>query len=260
MELMVDCYFDAVFLGVETPDEDSLSLTKKFQNTRSGLAESVETITRKGLRVMAGFIIGFDGEQSGAGDRIVRFVEQTTIPTTTFAMLQALPNTALWHRLEQEGRLRDGKDGNINQTTLMNFVPTRPLEDIAWEYVDAFWRIYEPKTYLDRIYRHFLMLGAPRAKTPFKLPELVDLKALAIVCWRQGIKRNTRWVFWHHLFGILRHNPRVFEHYLAVCAHNEHFLEYRQIVRDQIEAQVQEFLAQRSQYQVQLTESVLEVA
>jgi radical SAM superfamily enzyme YgiQ (UPF0313 family) len=260
MDLMVDCYFDAVFLGIETPDEDSLSLTKKFQNTRSALAESVETITRKGLRVMAGFIIGFDGEQTGAGDRIVRFVEQTTIPTTTFAMLQALPNTALWHRLEKEGRLRDGKDGNINQTTLMNFVPTRPIEDIAREYVDAFWRIYEPKTYLDRIYRHFLMLGAPRAKTRFKLPDLVDLKALVIVCWRQGIKRNTRWVFWHHLFGILRHNPRVFEHYLAVCAHNEHFLEYRQIVRDQIEAQVQEFLAQPAQRQMmQSTASVLEV-
>ncbi|MBE9126132.1 B12-binding domain-containing radical SAM protein, partial [Coleofasciculus sp. LEGE 07081] len=84
MELMVECYFDAVFLGIETPDEDSLQLTKKFQNIRSSLADSVETITRAGLRVIAGFIVGFDGEKSGAGDRIVRFAEQTGIPTTTF--------------------------------------------------------------------------------------------------------------------------------------------------------------------------------
>jgi radical SAM superfamily enzyme YgiQ (UPF0313 family) len=208
--------------------------------------ESVKAITRTGLRVMAGFIIGFDGEKPGAGDRIVRFAEQTTIPTTTFAMLQALPNTALWHRLEKEGRLRDGKDGNINQTTLMNFTPTRPLEEIAREYVDAFWRIYEPMTYLDRVYRHFLMLGAPRCKPAPKLPSWVDLRALAIVCWRQGIKRKTRWKFWHHLVGILRHNPSVFEHYLAVCAHNEHFLEYRQIVKDQIESQLREFLAEEA--------------
>lgn len=249
LELMVDCFFNAVFLGIETPDEDSLAMTKKFQNTRSSLAESVEIITRSGLRVMAGFIIGFDGEKKGAGDRIVRFTEQTTIPTTTFAMLQALPNTALWHRLEKEGRLRAGKDGNINQTTLMNFVPTRPLEDIAREYVDAFWRIYEPKAYLDRVYRHFLMLGAPRCKPPAKLPSWIDLRALLTVCWRQGIKRNTRWMFWHHLVGILRKNPGVFEHYLAVCAHNEHFLEYRQIVKDEIEAQLQEFFAEEARLQ-----------
>ena len=243
MDLMVECNFNAVFLGIETPDEESLAMTKKFQNTRGSLADAVEAITRTGLRVMAGFIIGFDGEQKGAGDRIVRFVEQTTIPTTTFAMLQALPNTALWHRLEREGRLRDGKDGNINQTTLINFTPTRPLADIAHEYVDAFWRIYEPVTYLNRVHRHFLILGAPKCKPPAKLPSLVDLRALAIVCWRQGFVRETRWIFWRHLWSILRNNPAVFEHYLAVCAHNEHFMEYRQIVKDEIEGQLQEFLA-----------------
>ncbi len=242
MELMVDCYFDAVFLGIETPDEDSLQMTKKFQNTRSSLAEAVDKIIRIGLRPMAGFIIGFDGEKKGAGDRIVRFAEQVGIPTTTFAMLQALPNTALWHRLEKEGRLTEGKDGNINQTTLMNFVPTRPVEDIANEYVDAFWRLYDPHAYLDRTYRCFLKLGAPKAHPPAKLPTLIDLKALAIVIWRQGIKRDTRWKFWHHLFSIIKNNPGVWEHYLTLCAHNEHFLEYRKIVKSEITEQVKQYL------------------
>ncbi|MBD2540407.1 B12-binding domain-containing radical SAM protein [Coleofasciculus sp. FACHB-SPT36] len=248
MDLMVECYFDAVFLGIETPDEESLSLTKKFQNTRSSLGEAVEAITRTGLRPMAGFIIGFDGEKAGAGDRIVRFAEQTAIPTTTFAMLQALPNTALWHRLDKEGRLR-GKDGNINQTTLMNFVPTRPLQEIAREYVEAFWTLYDAEKFLDRTYRCFLMLGAPKCKAPAKLPNLVDLRALLIVMWRQGVKRTTRWKFWHHLLSILKRNPGVFEHYIAVCAHNEHFLEYRQIVRDEIDAQLAEFQAEEAKLQ-----------
>ncbi|MBD1899481.1 B12-binding domain-containing radical SAM protein [Trichocoleus sp. DQ-A3] len=248
MDLMVECYFDAVFLGIETPDEESLSLTKKFQNTRSSLGEAVEAITRTGLRPMAGFIIGFDGEKAGAGDRIVRFAEQNAIPTTTFAMLQALPNTALWHRLDKEGRLR-GKDGNINQTTLMNFVPTRPLQEIAREYVEAFWTLYDAEKFLDRTYRCFLMLGAPKCKAPAKLPNLVDLRALLIVMWRQGVKRTTRWKFWHHLLSILKRNPGVFEHYIAVCAHNEHFLEYRQIVRDEIDAQLAEFQAEEAKLQ-----------
>jgi radical SAM superfamily enzyme YgiQ (UPF0313 family) len=242
MEMMVECYFDAVFLGIETPDEDSLELTKKFQNTRSSLYDAVDRILRVGLRPMAGFIIGFDGERKGAGDRIVRFAEETAIPTTTFSMLQALPNTALWNRLAKEGRLHDSKDGNINQTTLMNFTPTRPLEDIAWEYVEAFWTLYDPEIYLDRIYRCFLKLGAPKCHPPAKFPSLIDLRALAIVIWRQGIKRHTRWQFWRNLFGIFQHNPAVWEHYLTMCAHNEHFLEYRQIVKDQIESQLAEFL------------------
>lgn len=253
MELMVECFFDAVFLGIETPDEDSLQLTKKFQNTRSSLVEAIDKIIATGLRPMAGFIIGFDGEQKGAGDRIIKFAELTGIPTTTFAMLQALPNTALWHRLEKEGRLITQQNVNLNQTTLMNFMPTRPVEEIAQEYVNAFWQLYDPHLYLDRIYRCFLKLGAPKCHPPAKLPNLVDLKALAIVIWRQGIKRDTRWRFWHHLFGILRHNPAVFEHYLTLCAHNEHFLEYRQIVKDSIEQQLANYQAQMREIQSQET-------
>ncbi|CAN1213120.1 DUF4070 domain-containing protein [Tumidithrix helvetica PCC 7403] len=243
MDLMMDCYFDAVFLGIETPDEDSLQMTKKFQNTRSSLLEAVEAITKTGLRVMAGFIIGFDGEKSGAGDRIVRFAELTGIPTTTFAMLQALPHTALWHRLEKEGRLCS-TNGNLNQTTLMNFVPTRPVDEIAREYVEAFCELYEPNAYLDRVYSYFLKLGGPRVKVPAKLPTLIDLRALAIIVWRQGIKRETRWKFWHHLFSMIKRNPAVWEHYLIVCAHNEHFMEYREIVRAEIEEQLTAYWAE----------------
>jgi hypothetical protein len=135
-----------------------------------------------------------------------------------------------------------GKDANLNQTTLMNFRPTRPIEEIAREYVEAFSAVYDPEKYLDRTYRHFLMLGAPRVEVPSQFPDLVDLKALAIVIWRQGFKRSTRWKFWHHLFSIIKNNPSQWSHYLTVCAHNEHFLDYREIVRGEIEAQLQNLL------------------
>ncbi|MEL7036480.1 MAG: B12-binding domain-containing radical SAM protein [Cyanobacteria bacterium J06592_8] len=256
MDLMAKCNFDAVFLGIETPDEASLELTKKFQNMRSPLSDSIDKIIRMGLRPMAGFIIGFDGEKKGAGDRIVEFVEQAAIPTAMFGMLQALPNTALWNRLETENRLLQNPDSkqDINQTTLMNFIPTRPIEEIAQEYVTAFWTLYEPKRYLDRVYQCFLKMAPSQCHAPFKTPEFVDLKALAIVIWRQGIRRQTRWKFWHHLFGIFRYNPGVWEHYLTACAHNEHFLEYRQAVREQIEAQLAEFIALRQSQFNQNTE------
>lgn len=249
MQLMVDCNFRSVFLGIETPDEDSLELTHKYQNNRNPLNEAVEKIIRSGLRVMAGFIIGFDGEKKGAGDRIANFVEETTIPTAMFSMLQVLPNTALWHRLKKEGRLLD-KGANINQVTLTNFIPTRPIEDIAREYVEAFWQLYDYEKFLDRTYRHFLIMGAPTTKSAAKMPSWIELRALLTIFWRQGIKRKTRWKFWHHLFSIRKHNPSLLISYIGNCAHIEHFYEYRHIVRRNIEAQLAEYLAENKQLNV----------
>ncbi|HEY9606394.1 MAG TPA: B12-binding domain-containing radical SAM protein, partial [Allocoleopsis sp.] len=242
IDLMIAANFSAVFLGIETPDTDSLSLTQKFQNTRNSLIEAVETINRSGLRVMAGFIIGFDGEKSGAGSRIVDFVEATAIPQAICSMLQALPNTALWHRLKKEGRLLEAvEEANIHQTTLTNFIPTRPLEELAREYINCFWQLYEPDRYLGRVYRHFLNMKPTPHKKTFRMPELRDIRGLILLCWRQGFKRSTRFQFWRQLFSIARHNPGVFESYLINCAHLEHFLDYRQIVRDQIETQLAEY-------------------
>jgi radical SAM superfamily enzyme YgiQ (UPF0313 family) len=243
LDLMIAANFSDVFLGIETPDTDSLSMTQKFQNTRNSLVESVQTINRAGLRVMAGFIIGFDGEKTGAGDRIIDFVEATAIPQALFGMLQALPGTALWHRLEKEGRLRTGQTAvSGKQTTLMNFVPTRPLEEIAREYINCFWQLYEADRYLARIYRHYLtMKPIPHKRQKAQMLEMVEVRALLIIFWRQGIKRSTRWQFWKQLVAILQKNPGVFTHYLTSCAHIEHFLEYRQIIWEEVEAELQDY-------------------
>jgi hypothetical protein len=219
----------------------------------------VATIARAGLRVVAGLIIGFDNERPGAGARVVEFVERSAIPTAFLSLLQALPHTGLWQRLQRERRLL-GDGANLNQTDLLNFVPTRPVEEIAREYVTAFWELYDPVRYLDRAHRFFLMLGAPRGGPRPRVPAprpgwrlrkvvreaLVLVRALAVVCWRQGVRRRTRWKFWRHLAHLLVRNPRVVRDYVVVCAQNEHFLEYRRVVRAQIEAQVSEALAQQA--------------
>jgi Domain of unknown function (DUF4070) len=142
-------------------------------------------------------------------------------------------------------------DGNINQTTLMNFLPTRPIEEITQEYIKAFWTLYDPLNYLNRTYRHCLKLGVPSHKASLRKISWVSIRALLTVCWRQGVLRKTRWQFWRNLAGILKHNPRVWEHYLSICALNEHFLEYRQIVRDQIQFQLSEFLAVEAKQQAE---------
>jgi radical SAM superfamily enzyme YgiQ (UPF0313 family) len=241
MRMMHDARFESVFLGIETPDEASLETARKVQNTRNPLDAAVDRITANGIRVMAGFIIGFDGEKDGAGRRIVDFVTRTGIPAAMMGMLQALPKTALWARLEREGRLIQGEDAakGVNQTNLLNFEPTRPIRDIANEYVEAFCALYEPNAYMDRVYSYYLKMGAPRWKAAAKLPTWIDIKALSTVVWRQGIKRNTRSRFWKYMFGMARHNPALLEQFLVVLAHNEHFLEYRSIVQQEIREQLE---------------------
>ena len=133
----------------------------------------------------------------------------------------------------------------------MNFVATRPLEEIAREYVEAFCALYDPNAIFGSHLSLFLDDGCAELESSvLNSQSWWIVKALLIVIWRQGIKRETRWKFWHHLFSILKRNPGVFEHYLSVCAHNEHFLEYRQIVRDEIEAQLAEFLAEEAKHKL----------
>jgi radical SAM superfamily enzyme YgiQ (UPF0313 family) len=250
LDLMVKSNFVGVFLGIETPDTDSLSMTQKFQNTRNSLVESVQKINQAGLSVMAGFILGFDSEKPGAGDRIIDFVEATAIPKAMFGMLQALPNTALWKRLEKEGRLiEQNKETQGHQMALMNFVPTRSPEELAREYVSCFWELYEPSRYLSRVYRHFMTMKPAPHKVPFRMLELVEMRAVLTICWRQGIKRSTRFQFWRQLFSVMRRNPGVFVPYLSNCALIEHFIQYRQIVRDEVEGQLTEFLADKANSQ-----------
>lgn len=259
MEMMVECNFNAVFLGIETPDTDSLTVTKKFQNTRDPLTTSVQSIMRHGLRVTAGFIIGFDGEKPGAGDRVIQFVEETAISLAMFSMLQVLPGTALWHRLKKEGRLLDER-GNINQTTLMNFIPSRPIETIAQEYIRAFWELYDPQRYLNRTYRQFLLMGEPRHKTELRRPSWVVIRAMLTIFWRQGVVRKTRWTFWPYLFHIMIAKPRNWQHYLSICALGEHFLEYRQLVNQQIEAQLAEYLQAKAAQEAQGKQETSKIA
>jgi len=253
---MVDCGFQRVFLGIETPDTDSLRGAGKLQNTRSPLEEAVETITSRGLQVMAGFILGFDGEQPEAGRRIVEFVTRTGIPLAMVGVLQALPNTALWHRLRNENRLLEG-DGRFDegvQTHLFNFLPSRPIDQIGAEFVEAFHQLYEPRAYLERAYRTCRSLAAAdqrrgneRGRGRLQLPDPGLLRGLLILLWRQGIRRESRWLFWRQLGAMAWRHPSRLVDYFWLLMLEEHFLSYRDVVAQQVEAQ----LASRSRRQPQ---------
>lgn len=236
IELMVKAGFSLVFMGIETPDTESLVGINKLQNTRQSLVDSCHKITKAGLQIMSGFIMGFDNERPGAGQRILSFIEETGIPQGQFSMLQALQNTALWTRLKQEGRLTEGL-GTFHQGAIMNFVPTRSVEEISREYIDAFWQIYEPMPYLKRTFRHFMLMNGWRGKSDRPITS-IELSLFKAILWRQGVKRSTRFRFWWQLVAIALLKPRLLYDYLTTLGVGEHFFAYRHQVRAQLESQL----------------------
>jgi radical SAM superfamily enzyme YgiQ (UPF0313 family) len=242
LELMVSAGFYGVFLGIETPDQDSLKITQKQQNTRNPLAEACHTINQVGLMIYAGFIIGFDGEQSGAGKRIQAFVEETSIPQPMLGILQAPPNTALWNRLKKEQRLIEDSGCVVSgdQNTLMNFIPTRPVHEIAHEYLEALWTMYEPTAYLQRCLQHCLRIKPNHTLQQhiyFSMGKAIRLVSLLI--WKQGIQmKEVRHQFWQQLWIILKTKPQLLSLYLGLCAAGEHFWDYRLLARERITQQI----------------------
>ncbi|MBH8556253.1 DUF4070 domain-containing protein [Nostocaceae cyanobacterium CENA357] len=241
LQLMNEAGFYAVFLGIETPDQDSLQVTQKLQNTRNPLVEACRKINDAGMLIYAGFILGFDGERAGAGERIQAFVEQTSIPQPMLGILQAPPNTALWTRLQKEKRLFDDiSHPTGDQNTLMNFIPTRPVAEIAREYVEGFWRLYEPTNYLRRCFQQCLSIGSlEKRKQTMQFPLGKGLQLVAQVIWHQGLRRpEIRLQFWQQLWTIVRKKPQVLNMYLGLCAAGEHFWEYRALARERITEQL----------------------
>lgn len=241
LQLMTEARFYAVFLGIETPDQDSLEVTRKVQNTRHPLVEACAKINQAGLLIYAGFILGFDGERAGAGDRIQAFVEQTSIPQPMLGILQALPNTALWTRLQQEQRLVDhvGVTTTGDQNSLMNFKPTRPIEEIAREYVDGFWTMYDPQTYLHRCFRQCMGITTTGSMQLMKMPLGRGLRIMSQLVWHQGLRRpELRRQFWQQLGTILINKPQALNLYLGLCLTGEHFWDYRALARNRITEQL----------------------
>ncbi|MHB9073550.1 MAG: B12-binding domain-containing radical SAM protein [Desulfobaccales bacterium] len=245
IDLLTAANFAYVFLGVETPEPGILRAAGKYQNLRSPLENSLATINANGLNIVASFIIGFDGEQSGAVDRIGDFAEELAIPVLLINILQPLPNTRLWKRLKDEGRLLHNKPSGDFYGMEFNYLPNRPQEEILAEFVRGIDRLYGPTAYLARTYRYFLtmrptrrVLSQGQLKTTFKAQSsqsppvplrvaITKLFTLIKLIWRQGIWPAYRWQFWRQLWGIYRQNPSRMLSYIMVCALGENLFDLR---------------------------------
>jgi len=152
LKLMAEANFHEVFVGIETVSVSSLEECGKSQNLRRNLVEAVRTIHQNGLQVMGGFILGFDSDNPETiFDALTAFIQESGVVIAMVGLLNALPGTRLWKRLEKEGRVKGGISRGENTDGDTNIIPLMGKEKLIKGYKKVITAIYSPQMYYARI-------------------------------------------------------------------------------------------------------------
>jgi radical SAM superfamily enzyme YgiQ (UPF0313 family) len=220
MDKMIKGGFSSVFVGIETPDEDSLKECSKFQNNNRNLVESVHKIQNKGMVVMGGFIVGFDSDKPSIFQRQIDFIQHSGIISAMVGLLNAPPKTKLYKRLLKENRIISNFSGN-NTDLAMNFIPKMHFEDLKHGYQNLIKGIYSSKPYYLRV-KGFL--SRYQKSVHFKRRfGFSDAKALLKSILILGIFKKGRWYYWKLLIWTLFNRPKVFSMAVTYSIYGYHF-------------------------------------
>jgi radical SAM superfamily enzyme YgiQ (UPF0313 family) len=237
MAAMVEANFMYVFIGIETPSSEALKESRKFQNLRQDNVKQVRTIQEAGLWVLAGFIVGFDSDDSTIFERQREFIEMTNITWAMAGVLQAPPTTALYDRMKREGRLIENSEA-ITNFSPPNFETNLPLPVLLRGLSTLLFGLYEAEPFFRRALRS-LEVWSPRAtQVPPELPLSYNLRVLAASVWRQGVRSSYRREYWGFLYQLLRRfarKPAKLWLGFTILLSAHHFLIYSREVAEQLE-------------------------
>ena len=222
MQLMVKAGFNQVFVGIETPNEDSLVECNKFTNVNRDLVASIKKIQNHGMEVQGGFIVGFDSDPLSIFRSQINFIQKSGIVTAMVGLLNAPPGTRLHQRLKKENRLLQSFSGDQMDCSL-NFIPKMNHEALINGYKNILNTIYSPKQYYERI-KTFLneYKPAPRKRA---LPQLrfSHIRALIKATWVLGVKERGRKYYWRFFVSTLLKRPRAFPISISLAVYGFHF-------------------------------------
>jgi radical SAM superfamily enzyme YgiQ (UPF0313 family) len=219
MELMVRAGFDCVFIGIESPNEDSLSECNKVQNKGRDLVACVKKIQRSGMQVQGGFILGFDSDQTSVFDGLIQFIQESGVVTAMVGLLNAPRGTKLHRRLMTENRLSQDATGD-NTDFSINFIPKMKTEDLLNGYKKVVSTIYSPRNYYARVMT-FLRAYKPGKNKKIRF-RYRDVEALLKSIWRLGIVGEGRFYYWKLIFWSLR-RPRYLHLAVTLAIYGFHF-------------------------------------
>lgn len=219
LDLMVQAGFKSVFVGIESPDQESLEECRKIQNMKRDLVEAVKTIHRAGIQVMGGFIVGFDNDKTGIFELQRRFIQESGVVTAMVGMLTALPGTRLFTRLTAEGRIV-GRTTGDNLDGTLNFEPVLDRGTLTEGYRRLVRELYSPREYYQRILT-FLREYRPKGKRA-RL-QASDVRAFLSSLWTMGIATRGRREYWKFLMRAMVHHRRAFAEAVALAIAGYHF-------------------------------------
>jgi len=220
MRMMAQAEFITVFVGIETPHEESLIECDKVQNRNRDLIASVKKIQDFGLEVQAGFIVGFDQDPASIFEKMITFIQESGIVTAMVGLLNAPRGTKLYERLVTENRLLKTVTGD-NTDLSMNFVPKMSYEKLITGYRQIIETIYSPKHYYARVKR-FMKDFRPTQKKVVQLRYSywkAGLKSVFIL----GMLRKERFYYWRLVFWSLFRRPKLLPMAVTFSIYGFHF-------------------------------------
>jgi radical SAM superfamily enzyme YgiQ (UPF0313 family) len=219
VSLMTQAGFNAVFVGIETPNEDSLAECSKNQNKGRNLVENVKQLQRAGLQVQGGFIVGFDNDPPSIFQQQVDFIQKSGIVTAMVGLLQAPLGTRLYERMQQEGRLVNEFSGdNVDGST--NIIPKMGLEPLREGYRELLGQIYAPQLYYERVVIFLREYHPPKIRFH---PDPQYILAFGRSIYQLGIRGVERAHYWRLFFWTLFRRPRLFPLAITLAIMGFHF-------------------------------------
>jgi len=220
MQLMTEAGFKAVFIGIETPEEESLQECNKVQNKNRDLLQSINRIQQAGLQVSGGFIVGFDSDSPSVFQRQIDFIQQSGIVSAMVGLLNAPKNTKLYHRLKAEDRLTTEATGN-NTDLSMNFIPRMNYHELIAGYKRIISAIYTAKPYYKRT-RRFLLNYKPHSIKPVHI-SFATLRALIKSIVIIGVMNRGRIEYWKFMLWTLIRRPGLIVDAIEYAIYGYHY-------------------------------------
>jgi radical SAM superfamily enzyme YgiQ (UPF0313 family) len=222
IRLMVEAGFNTVFVGIETPNEESLAECNKLQNQERDLVASVKKIQNRGLEVQGGFIVGFDNDPLSIFKSQINFIQGSGIVTAMVGLLNAPRGTRLYQRLKQENRLLKDFSGDQMDYSSINFVPKMNYETLISGYKNILNTIYSPRQYHERI-KTFLKEYKPQKRRKVSRPHFYQIRALIKSMWFLGVREKGRRYYWKLFVSTLLRRPRCFPLSVSLAVYGFHF-------------------------------------
>lgn len=221
IRLMVKSGFNKVFIGIETPNEESLTECNKFQNKNRDLLACVDKIQNQGLEVQGGFIVGFDNDPPSIFEKQIRFIQRSGIVTAMVGLLNAPPGSNLYRRLKKENRLLNDPTGD-NTDFSINFIPKMNIQKLMSGYKKILDTIYSPKHYYKRVMTFLKKYKSKKGKKRIHF-QFSHLKAFIQSICLLGIKGKERLHYWKLILWTLLRRPYFFPLAVKFAIFGYHF-------------------------------------